>query len=100
LTLARQYTGIAHRTSEFLTHSVFNSHHSETQMMRYMKMLENRDLSLNTSMISLGMYDEIECCFRNDSAELGTLSKMHPFAPTDQTKGYQQLWMNYQNFTK
>ena len=42
------------RTSSFLTHPVFNTHHSETQMMRYIKQLENKDLSLNTSMISLG----------------------------------------------
>ena len=50
------------RTSEFLTQQVFNSHHSETQMMRYIKMLENKDLSLNTSMISLGLlHNEAEC---------------------------------------
>src|SRR5678815_2388418 len=79
------------RTSEFLTHSVFNSHHSETQMMRYMKMLENRDLSLNTSMISLG-----SCTMKlNAASEMIPLSwvhwsKMHPFAPVDQTAGYQR----------
>ena len=42
------------RTNEFLTHPVFNTYHSESQMMRYIKSLENKDLSLNTSMISLG----------------------------------------------
>ncbi|MFL5787777.1 MAG: aminomethyl-transferring glycine dehydrogenase [Flavisolibacter sp.] len=78
------------RTSEFLTHPVFNSHHSETQMMRYIKMLENKDLSLNTSMISLG-----SCTMKlNAASEMIPLSwnhwsKIHPFAPKDQTDGYQ-----------
>ncbi|HWJ92481.1 MAG TPA: aminomethyl-transferring glycine dehydrogenase, partial [Flavisolibacter sp.] len=78
------------RTSEYLTHPVFNSHHSETQMMRYIKMLENKDLSLNTSMISLG-----SCTMKlNAASEMIPLSwihwsKIHPFAPKDQTEGYQ-----------
>ncbi|HEX2605866.1 MAG TPA: aminomethyl-transferring glycine dehydrogenase subunit GcvPB, partial [Flavisolibacter sp.] len=77
------------RTSEFLTHPVFNSHHSETQMMRYIKMLENKDLSLNTSMISLG-----SCTMKlNAASEMMPLSwthwsKMHPFAPQEQAGGY------------
>lgn len=80
------------RTSEFLTHPVFNSHHSETQMMRYMKYLENKDLSLNTSMISLG-----SCTMKlNAATEMMPLSwphwsKMHPFVPTDQAGGYHQI---------
>ncbi len=80
------------RTSEFLTHPVFNSHHSETQMMRYLKMLENKDLSLNRSMISLG-----SCTMKlNAASEMLPLSwshwsKMHPFAPADQTGGYLQM---------
>ncbi len=80
------------RTSTFLTHQVFNSHHSETQMMRYLKMLENKDLSLNTSMISLG-----SCTMKlNAASEMMPLSwvhwsRMHPFAPTDQTEGYLQI---------
>ncbi len=80
------------RTSEFLTQKVFNSHHSETQMMRYIKMLENKDLSLNTSMISLG-----SCTMKlNAASEMMPLSwahwsKMHPFAPKDQTGGYTQI---------
>ncbi|MEI8279346.1 MAG: aminomethyl-transferring glycine dehydrogenase, partial [Bacteroidota bacterium] len=80
------------RTSEFLTHQVFNSHHSETQMMRYIKTLENRDLSLNTSMISLG-----SCTMKlNAATEMMPLSwpewsKMHPFAPIAQSAGYQQI---------
>ncbi len=80
------------RTSEFLTHEVFNSHHSETQMMRYIKMLENKDLSLNTSMISLG-----SCTMKlNAASEMMPLSwshwaKMHPFAPKEQAGGYTQI---------
>jgi len=80
------------RTSEFLTQQVFNSHHSETQMMRYIKMLENKDLSLNTSMISLG-----SCTMKlNAASEMIPLSwshwsKMHPFAPNDQSAGYLQI---------
>lgn len=78
------------RTSSFLTHPVFNSHRSESQMMRYIKMLENKDLSLNTSMISLG-----SCTMKlNAASEMMPLSwahwsKMHPFAPKEQTGGYQ-----------
>jgi len=80
------------RTSSFLTHPVFNTHHSETQMMRYIKSLENKDLALNTSMISLG-----SCTMKlNAATEMIPLSwnhwsKMHPFAPSDQTQGYQQI---------
>lgn len=80
------------RTSHFLTHPVFNSHHSETEMMRYIKQLENRDLSLNTSMISLG-----SCTMKlNAASEMIPLSwqhwsKMHPFAPLSQTEGYKQI---------
>ena len=77
------------RTSEFLTHPVFNTHHSETQMMRYIKMLENKDLSLNTSMISLG-----SCTMKlNAASEMMPLSwshwsKIHPFVPVNQAEGY------------
>ncbi|MBS1509880.1 MAG: aminomethyl-transferring glycine dehydrogenase [Bacteroidetes bacterium] len=80
------------RTSEFLTHPVFNSHHSETEMMRYIKSLENKDLSLNTSMISLG-----SCTMKlNAATQLIPVSwpefgGMHPFAPAYQWKGYQQI---------
>jgi glycine cleavage system protein P-like pyridoxal-binding family len=64
----------ATRTSPFLTHPVFNAHHSETQMMRYIKQLENRDLSLNTSMISLGSCTmKLNAGKRNDSIDLGAL---------------------------
>ena len=80
------------RTSAYLTHPVFNSHHSETQMMRYIKKLENRDLSLNTSMISLG-----SCTMKlNAASEMMPLSNpnwgaLHPFAPVHQTLGYQEM---------
>lgn len=80
------------RTSEYLTHPVFNTHHSETQMMRYLKKLENRDLSLNTSMISLG-----SCTMKlNAASEMMPLSwshfsKIHPFVPADQSAGYKQI---------
>jgi len=80
------------RTSPYLLHPVFNTHHSETEMMRYIKMLENKDLSLNTSMISLG-----SCTMKlNAATEMIPLSwahwsKIHPFAPKDQTGGYKQI---------
>ena len=80
------------RTSQFLTHQLFNTHHSESEMMRYMKMLENKDLSLNTSMISLG-----SCTMKlNAATELIPVSwpefnNIHPFAPADQWKGYAQI---------
>jgi glycine dehydrogenase len=80
------------RTSPFLTQQVFNSHHSESQMMRYIKSLENKDLSLNTSMISLG-----SCTMKlNAATEMMPLSwanwsKMHPFVPEDQAAGYLQI---------
>ena len=87
-----EFTAEIKRTSTFLLHPVFNSHHSESQMMRYIKFLENKDLSLNTSMISLG-----SCTMKlNAATELipvswPEFSKLHPFAPADQTTGFQQL---------
>lgn len=78
------------RASSYLLHPVFNSHHSESKMMRYIKSLENKDLSLNTSMISLG-----SCTMKlNAATEMMPLSwsnwsQIHPFAPASQTKGYQ-----------
>jgi glycine dehydrogenase len=79
------------RTSTYLLHPVFNTHHSETQMMRYIKQLENKDLSLNTSMISLG-----SCTMKlNAATEMIPVSwpefgGIHPFAPSHQTIGYQE----------
>lgn len=83
------------RKSKYLQHHVFNSHHSETEMLRYMKTLENRDLSLAHSMIPLG-----SCTMKlNATAEmLGVtfpeFANIHPFAPLEQTKGYQKLFIN------
>ena len=80
------------RRSAFLKHPVFNTHHSESQMMRYIKFLENKDLSLNTSMISLG-----SCTMKlNAASEMIPLSwphwsSIHPFAPADQTGGYKYI---------
>jgi glycine dehydrogenase len=81
------------RKSPFLTHKVFNSYHSETEMMRYIKRLESRDLSLCNSMIPLG-----SCTMKlNAAVEMYPVSwpefaKLHPFAPSEQTLGYQALF--------
>lgn len=100
----KKYTGIKNladvckipanlmRTSKFLQNPVFNSHQSETEMMRYIKKLELKDLSLNRSMIPLG-----SCTMKlNAAAELFALSwpefgAIHPFVPFDQAEGYQIL---------
>ncbi|HMK04017.1 MAG TPA: aminomethyl-transferring glycine dehydrogenase [Ferruginibacter sp.] len=87
------------RTSAYLTHPVFNTHRSESQMMRYIKSLENKDLSLNTSMISLG-----SCTMKlNAASELipvswPEFSAIHPFAPASQTKGYQYMIAKLEEF--
>ncbi|HTM31153.1 MAG TPA: aminomethyl-transferring glycine dehydrogenase [Vicinamibacterales bacterium] len=80
------------RTSPYLSHTVFNSHHSETEMMRYMRHLERKDVGLDTSMIPLG-----SCTMKlNAASEMypvswPAFSRMHPFAPASQTEGYQQV---------
>ena len=80
------------RSSDFLTHPVFNTHDTETEMLRYLKKLELRDLSLTTSMIPLG-----SCTMKlNAAAEMfpiswPEISKLHPFAPSDQTAGYIEM---------
>lgn len=87
--LIRTFAPSMDRQSDYLTEPVFNSYHSETEMMRFLKKLENRDLALNRSMIPLG-----SCTMKlNAVAELIPLSwpefgDIHPFAPTDQTEGY------------
>jgi len=81
------------RTSAFLTHPVFNTHHSETQMMRYIRALERKDIGLDTSMIPLG-----SCTMKlNAASEMlpitwGAFNKLHPFAPVEQTEGYQRVF--------
>ncbi|MEN3369389.1 MAG: glycine dehydrogenase [Verrucomicrobiota bacterium] len=83
---------IANRKSDFLTHPVFNTHHTETEMLRYLRRLESRDLSLTTSMIPLG-----SCTMKlNATAEMFPISwpefaKLHPFAPDEQTVGYREM---------
>ena len=81
------------RKSEYLTHAVFSAHHSETEMLRYMRKLESRDLSLTHSMIPLG-----SCTMKlNATAEMMPITdphwnRIHPFAPLTQTKGYAKLF--------
>ena len=81
------------RTSPFLTHPVFNRHHSETEMLRYLKRLESRDLSLTHSMIPLG-----SCTMKlNAACEMAPITwpefaRLHPFVPTDQAEGYHELF--------
>jgi glycine dehydrogenase len=83
------------RTSTYLTHPVFNTNHSEHEMLRYIKRLESKDLSLVHSMISLG-----SCTMKlNATAEMIPVTwpefgQIHPFAPIDQTEGYQELFTN------
>jgi len=80
------------RESPFMTHPVFNTHHSETQMLRYLKSLEAKDLSLNHSMISLG-----SCTMKlNATAEMVPVTwpevgNIHPFVPADQCEGYLEM---------
>ncbi len=87
------------RTSEFLTHPVFNTHDTETEMLRYLKKLESRDLSLTTSMIPLG-----SCTMKlNATAEMfpiswPEISELHPFAPTEQTVGYAEMCQQLENW--
>ena len=87
------------RESEILSHPVFNSYHSETSLMRYIKSLENKDLSLTQSMISLG-----SCTMKlNAASEMIPLSwsewnSIHPFVPVDQAQGYHQVINKLENY--
>src|SRR5690606_30766959 len=89
LTETNHFPDSVKRTSAFLTHEVFNKYHSESALMRYIKMLERKDLALNHSMISLG-----SCTMKlNAAAEMLPLSNpnwnnIHPFVPLDQAQGY------------
>jgi glycine dehydrogenase len=88
----KSYDESMERTSAYLTHEVFNRYHSETEMMRYLKKLERRDISLTHSMISLG-----SCTMKlNAASEMLPMSRaefsgMHPLAPADQTEGYNEM---------
>lgn len=93
--VASGFSGIpanCQRTSAFLTHPVFNSHHSESEMLRYLKRLENKDFSLTHGMIPLG-----SCTMKlNATAEMmpvtwAEFANIHPFAPNEQTVGYRQM---------
>jgi glycine dehydrogenase len=87
------------RTTPYLTHPVFNQHHSETEMLRYLKRLEARDLSLTTSMIPLG-----SCTMKlNAAVEMFPVtwpefSRLHPFAPVRQARGYQMLFQQLEEW--
>ena len=87
------------RKSEILSHPVFNSYHSETSLMRYIKSLENKDLSLTQSMISLG-----SCTMKlNAASEMIPLSwsewnSIHPFVPTNQAQGYHEVIGRLENY--
>src|SRR6185436_6780742 len=95
------WSGDIARKSSYLTHSVFNTHHSEHEMLRYIKRLENKDLSMVHSMISLG-----SCTMKlNATAEMipvtwPELGSIHPFAPSDQTQGYQEIIASLENWLK
>jgi glycine dehydrogenase len=88
-----EYPSAIRRTSTFLTHPVFNTHHSETQMMRYIRSLERKDIGLDTSMIPLG-----SCTMKlNAASEMLPITwpefgELHPFAPVEQAEGYQQVF--------
>jgi glycine cleavage system P protein (glycine dehydrogenase) len=97
-TFALKAPGALVRTSEYLTHPVFNSYHSETKMMRYIRRLERKDVGLDTSMIPLG-----SCTMKlNAAAEMLPItwpefSKMHPFVPREQAQGYAQIFQELED---
>ncbi|XP_061401002.1 glycine dehydrogenase (decarboxylating), mitochondrial-like [Musca vetustissima] len=87
-----------YRTSSYLTHPIFNAYHSESRMVRYMKKLENKDISLVHSMIPLGSCtmklnattEMMPCSFRH-------FTDIHPFAPVEQAQGYHQMFKELEN---
>ncbi len=99
ISLSSSLPGELVRASPFLQHPVFNKHHSETELLRYIRSLEKKDLSLTSSMIALG-----SCTMKlNATAEMRALSwpevnNLHPLAPLDQTQGYQQLILELEDW--
>lgn len=95
------FSSALNRTTDYLTHPIFNTHHTEHELLRYMKWLENKDLSLVHSMISLG-----SCTMKlNATTEMipvtwAEFGNMHPFAPASQVKGYEQLVGNLSAWLK
>ncbi|NGP89742.1 aminomethyl-transferring glycine dehydrogenase [Fodinibius halophilus] len=95
------FPDVLNRTSSYLEHPVFNLYHSEHEMLRYLKKLENKDLSLVHSMISLG-----SCTMKlNATAEMIPLTwpefgKIHPFAPEEQAQGYHELFEKFEDQLK
>jgi glycine dehydrogenase len=87
------------RTSAFLIHRVFNSYHSETEMLRYIKRLESRDLSLTASMIPLGSCTmKLNATFEMLPISWPEFAKLHPFAPLKQARGYQILFQQLEDW--
>jgi glycine dehydrogenase len=90
-----QGSGIAQsvkRTSEFLTHPVFNTYHSETSMMRYLRTLADRDLALDRTMIPLGSCTmKLNATTEMEAVTWPEFASLHPFAPIDQSKGTRKL---------
>ena len=81
------------RKDSFLKQKVFNSYHSETEMMRYVKKLENKDLSLVHAMISLGSCTmKLYAATEMEPITWPSFCNLHPFAPVEQTKGYQEIF--------
>ncbi|HSG07422.1 MAG TPA: aminomethyl-transferring glycine dehydrogenase [Longimicrobiales bacterium] len=87
------------RTSEYLTHEVFNRYHSETEMLRYLHKLESRDLSLNVSMISLGSCTmKLNATSQMEGVTWPEFGGMHPFAPVDQAEGYREIFRDLETW--
>jgi glycine dehydrogenase len=92
LDLSRAWPKSLQRTSPYLTHPVFNTHHSETEMMRYIRSLERKDLGLDTSMIPLGSCTmKLNAATEMYPASWEEFARIHPFAPADQLAGYRQI---------
>jgi glycine dehydrogenase len=87
------------RESNFLSHFIFNSYHSETEMMRYIKRLENKDLSLVHSMISLGSCTmKLNAATELQGITMPEFADIHPFAPLEQAAGYKQVFEDLENY--